>query len=777
MATPDDTETQTAPPPATPAEDPTSAYLRQALAQLTAPPPSVQPDTTPVKRGWLSLLGEGLGGGQETGAMSPAQSESAGLRSLMQFGTGLMAASHYQPGQTAFSNLAQGFQGAGQSERGSEQMAAGQLAAQQGYQMKQQELQMERLKAALPLLTLQQQAQMASNARNLASGATPGTATGAGQPGTIAPPAVAYGQGGPGSTIPVPPEYMQYFQDASKRTGVPVDLLIAQARQESGFNPNAAGGGLMQIQDKTALKPGFGMQGVQSPAILKDPATNINFGADYLAARAKAVGADLSTPQGQAAALQAYNGGGDPNYVQNVTRYMPKPGAGPAPGQYAGPGVPAGGAPAAPAAPLPVPPAAPAGGPPAAAPAVPAAPGATTQPAVTPPPAQPPPPVPHPDIPVPGGGAISHPGEFADFKAKQYVPPTGEDFNPSLTPEQQAAFATKAQQLQLKQQQIGTTLMPADQAKALIEVKQQQADLTAEQQNAITAKQQAAAAATTKYNETQNKDIQTRYDASTLAYNTAAQSQLANNQAIQLEQAKGRTADESKVMQGLDETRESARSAVDQISIARALSQSAGDPTFWQTVQKSHPAVVQAMANSGFLSPETVGQLGQAGALDAAVNKLISMARTGSGFQRMTNMDVQILSSQAPQSVDPQQWREAKLAYLQSYMERQLHYVDAVRSLRADGTPLYQAQNQAAKDQGDVVQQIPNFVDTPQKSAVQQRIDWAQKNVAPNTFFRAPDSKPGANDGQLRIYQGPQAAAPSQQPPASAQRSSLVPVN
>jgi soluble lytic murein transglycosylase-like protein len=383
VATPDDdTQTQTPAPAAPPSSGGAPIDYAAIAQQLLQPPPQVQPDTTPAQGGWHGLLGRiglALAGGTVTDNMSPAQKERAGIRALGDFGTSLMAGSGYYPGKPMFGGLAQGFQGAEQSERGSEEQVVGQLAARQNYQTDQQKLQMERLKAALPLLQMQQFA----GARNLAlgqGGATPGTATGSGGPATIAPPAVAYGQGGPGSTIPVPPEYMSYFQAASKRTGVPVDLLIAQARQESGFNPNAAGGGLMQIQDKTALNPGFGLTGVQSPAILKDPKTNIDFGADYLAARAKAAGADLSTPQGQAVALQAYNGGGDPDYVKNVTRYMPKPAAGPAPTVYAGPGVPPGG----PAAPLPAPPspAAP-GGAPAVAPA---APGATTPPTVTPPP-------------------------------------------------------------------------------------------------------------------------------------------------------------------------------------------------------------------------------------------------------------------------------------------------------------------------------------------------------------------------------------------------------
>jgi soluble lytic murein transglycosylase-like protein len=369
MATPDDDQTQT-PPAAGGAPIDYSALVQQ----LMAPPPQVQPDTTPARGGWRGLLGNigmALAGGSVTDAMSPAQRERAGIRALGDFSTSLMAGSGYYPGKPMFGGLAQGFQGAEQSERGSEEQTVAQLAAQQNYAYQQQQMQLERLKVALPLLRMQAAGGIPNTLLGAGGGpAVPGTATGAGRPGTIAPPAPAYGAGGP-NAVPVPAAYMPLFQAASKRTGVPVDLLIAQARQESGFNPGATGQageiGVMQIHPQTATNPGYGLTGVRSPDLLRDPATNINFGADYLAARAKAMGADLTTPQGQAVGLTAYNGGGDPNYVANVTRYMPKPGG----TQYAGPGVPPGGPgapPGAPGAPQVV---APPGGPPAPAPAAP----------------------------------------------------------------------------------------------------------------------------------------------------------------------------------------------------------------------------------------------------------------------------------------------------------------------------------------------------------------------------------------------------------------------
>ena len=157
------------------------------------------------------------------------------------------------------------------------------------------------------------------------TGTTGTSTTGAAAPSSV--PIPARGTGGPGASASAPPEWLPYYEEASKATGIPVDLLIAQTRQESGFNPNAKGAagevGLFQIKPSTAQSPGFGMQGVD-PASLTGPdnvRNNIMFGAQYL--RARMGGGDPTNPAVQAAGLHAYNGGGDPNYVANVFRYRP----------------------------------------------------------------------------------------------------------------------------------------------------------------------------------------------------------------------------------------------------------------------------------------------------------------------------------------------------------------------------------------------------------------------------------------------------------------------
>lgn len=127
----------------------------------------------------------------------------------------------------------------------------------------------------------------------------------------------------PAAVAGVPPDLLPIYQAASKRTGIPIDVLIAQGKQESGFNPDAVGSageiGLHQIKPSTAADPGFGLKGID-PATLKDPAININFAADYL--RARAGNPNFNDPAAVDAALAAYNGGGDKNYVANVRRHM-----------------------------------------------------------------------------------------------------------------------------------------------------------------------------------------------------------------------------------------------------------------------------------------------------------------------------------------------------------------------------------------------------------------------------------------------------------------------
>lgn len=119
--------------------------------------------------------------------------------------------------------------------------------------------------------------------------------------------------------------FVQAINAASEQTKVPASLIGAQILQESGGNPNAVttnpalglpDTGLMQVDQAT-------FQGLQQqyPDLLggksvSDPATNIMAGALLDAQLLKQNNGDIG------AALTAYNGSADSNYVQEVTAKM-----------------------------------------------------------------------------------------------------------------------------------------------------------------------------------------------------------------------------------------------------------------------------------------------------------------------------------------------------------------------------------------------------------------------------------------------------------------------
>ncbi len=170
-------------------------------------------------------------------------------------------------------------------------------------------------------------------------------------PQTVPPAGASDGVVAPRASMPAAgsPDLMGLVAPIAQQHGVPLGLAMALLQQESGGNPGAVGDngksvGLGQIQDATARQPGYGVAPMD-PARRTDPAANVDFAMRYLRAKGAAMGAtDLNDPAQQAIALKAYNGGGDPNYVQNVQSRMPgaAPGGSGAP---SGPAMPGAGAP------------------------------------------------------------------------------------------------------------------------------------------------------------------------------------------------------------------------------------------------------------------------------------------------------------------------------------------------------------------------------------------------------------------------------------------------
>jgi hypothetical protein len=144
----------------------------------------------------------------------------------------------------------------------------------------------------------------------------------------------------PTAKAPVPPEQRAgLLQKAVAGTPIPPELLGAQVTQESGWDAAATGSvgeiGLGQIKPSTARNPGYGVAGVDPVSLMgsQNVQANLNFQAQYLLGRGRAAGltdADWQDPAKVSHALTAYNnggqGGGDPNYAQNVMRNLPADG-------------------------------------------------------------------------------------------------------------------------------------------------------------------------------------------------------------------------------------------------------------------------------------------------------------------------------------------------------------------------------------------------------------------------------------------------------------------
>lgn len=98
-------------------------------------------------------------------------------------------------------------------------------------------------------------------------------------------------------------EWSAFAEASGERYGIDPSVILSIIYVESSGNPDARGAagevGLMQVMPATArmVRPGV------TPDELRDPATNIDVGADYLATQLARYGGDLS------AAISAYNAG------------------------------------------------------------------------------------------------------------------------------------------------------------------------------------------------------------------------------------------------------------------------------------------------------------------------------------------------------------------------------------------------------------------------------------------------------------------------------------
>ena len=773
----DDTDTQVAQAQAPPPPDLSNLSqtdLANALRTLQAVPP-VTVDQTPVDRSWTSKIGEFLGGGGGPGAaaLSPAQKEAAGSQALRDFGIHLMLASHYVPGQTLFSNLGQGLLGAEQSYQGQEQQAAGVLASKQGYQQEQQQMNIQRIKAALPLLSLQ--AQQAAGQKALQIGLGGG---GGGAPGTNV------GTGGSVGQVNVPPEYLPFYQAASARTGIPVETLIAQSRQESGFNPNATGKageiGIAQVMPATAKSPGFGMAGVD-PKALRDPETAINFQADYLKAHLPK-GADPTDPVAIAKALQGYNGGGDPNYVANVNRYLPgaraalasppRPGAQPtaaSPPPVVG---------ARPVLPPPQPAIAPNAGAQVAGPAAPTsgvippsppgsagdvatirgamvgaganpvtlAPGSGSAPApqgttvvagtpqATTPPTPPPQPNPFPDIKA-GDAIFSHPGERLPFLAANTTPPpTTGIYATTLTP---------AEENDYQNQMKAVAGLPGSAEKIQAIMAARQAAVIARENQGLKAQGDFAA--------TDRAAVQSNYDKRVDAYQKAADAQQtsANKIAEQASQSgfdinkAGREVSfktDTETLKNLATNASVAASVNPQLEQLGTVTPGALPPGITASIVKAHPDLVPFLTQLGALTPEqaTDTQLMQ------GMTNMLSTELRPKGSGRLLLPEIDAFKSDLPNLLQQPGGRIKAAAFLKNLNDRSQEESDFANqyfkridpatgqpAFNLDGLPKALAQPRSAGGLGPIVPPMPPLATLTGDPAgpAAAATNWLKQNV------------------------------------------------
>ena len=119
----------------------------------------------------------------------------------------------------------------------------------------------------------------------------------------------------------MPPELQSVVSQSAAKYGIPPKLGAALLKQESDLG--LASSNVGQILPSTAAAPGYGVPPL-SAAGVNDPMQNIDFSMRYLAAKGNAAGVkDWTDPRQAAIGLAAYNGGGDPQYVQHVARFAP----------------------------------------------------------------------------------------------------------------------------------------------------------------------------------------------------------------------------------------------------------------------------------------------------------------------------------------------------------------------------------------------------------------------------------------------------------------------
>ena len=789
-----ETDTATAP-------DDQQRIIDQMLQQALNPPRAATGAPTQVAKpsSITGLLGSALGGGP-TGSvpLSGEEADASGNRALLSFGLNLLANSGYSTDRKTLGQLIGGGIGAAQQSLGqSEYLKAARGQAQQDYAAQQQELQIARVKEALPLLTLRQQMQQAKAAAALAGGGgntqisaagadgTPFAANNplnirfAGQPGAVNTNGFAawktpeegmaatnalfdkYASGGINTLTgfisrwapPSENDTAGYIKNVAAATGL--DPTAKLDFKDPAVRAKVQAAMAVQEGNKNSPRP-------TAPAAPGTPAAPVTAPTAHPDTTqpdvAPAAPGNLVAGPGVPSNLTAKPAGPNvPGDVNAIIEGMTKAGADPTTLKPPTAGTPGGSVPSttqvASTGPTNIP--AQTGG-------LVVPPGVTPPPGVTTPPApdQPQPPQ-YPDIKA-GDGVIRHPGTFADFHKREYVPPPQtEDFNPNLTPLQTRAFDIKAAELALKAKQIGT-LPAAEQPKAYIELTAARAALDAERQTAAQTKAAAAAVATTKYETEERNKIQDRYKEAFTAYGTAAQARLAHEQELAKQAQQGEiqsrnskeTADltsRGKVLDQLNKEAMDSRGAVSELDGLASLSNNVDKPSVFSTLKIGDTTVLNRLAQAGIVNAD---QAGATQLLQSGISNAVARLRSGMSMGALSDRDLGFIESMAPNMYENKQTRAAVISYLRRAQDQKGRFNIEVNKLVADGKPISEALQTASET---IEKKYPIVPTRPQELGdhwldpdpfwKKKRQDWAaEHNIRPGTMFRR------ADDGLEVIY-------------------------
>jgi len=761
-----------------------SQIINQLLVGKTAQP-AVDPNTGPSSRegrGILSLLGEGLGGGSQYG--TTAEREQGGLSALGALGSRMLQASDWSVMPHSFGSIlgqgldaARGNLGHTQAVSAARQYAAQQLAHEQ------QQDQIARLKEALPYLQLQEDQRAAARQRELLKPGSTNTSIGnAGATSGTFFDALAQIESGDANIV------SRVDKDSKGRT-------LAQ-----GGNPDEISQGHYQINPDTWRRYAkqAGVDPSQFPNPMKAPK-------EVQAQVASVIPLSAFGPRTQKLLRDQF---GDLDTSRTIgalagARAAPPKAAPGAPGQAATP----------PTGRATLPPPEPALGGPARAAEGPAEEAGTVQVAGTdvgaPTGTVIPPSPPGSDATVAeieagrasspartgaqpgavvtaqaggqqpsatqlppikaGDGLITHPGTYSEYRAREFVPPPQtEDFNPNLTPAQQAAFASEAKAIE--QRALAVSAMRKPDEKSVQEILAAREEIKAKIQMAAQEKAQKAALAITKYNETQDNAIRPRYEKEVDAYKAAAQSNLVQQQKlgeIDRTAAAARETEAAKQegqyiledRKKMAESRDAARQSIDQVHILRALSDRAGIATALENITLPNGQTVRdVMVQHGLGDEKTLAHLNGQQAYEMAATQMVMDLRKGVQMGNLSDGDLRFLQKVVPKGSVTPEGRADMLATIELIHDRKREYIDRVHQLWDQGKGLSweKAKVEADKQMGDIVPRVPQEYKT---MSDQERDVWWKANTKPRMLLRTPDelNKDGKVTRRGHLIQVPEA--------------------